>query len=118
MNQGMHYQDYILIHPAPLIGDGWGQFLSILTVKTENVRQKTITVNPNGTSQDCSNSGETVPKELLKRTNFSPHCDIEMCRDENGARNIKYRTVIHSVLGTGKGEAYTNTAKLMREYVT
>jgi len=106
MNQGMYYQDYILIHPPPLIGTGWGQFLSILTVKTENVRQKTITVNQNGTSQDCSNYGETVPKELLKRTHFCPHCDIEMCCDENGARNIRYRTVVHPVLGTSKRDAY------------
>ena len=105
MNQGMHYQDYIFIQPAPLIGAGWGQFLSILTVKTENVRQKTITVNQNGTSQDSSNCVETVPKELLERTHFCLHCDIEMCRDENEARNIKYRTIIHQVLGAGKGEA-------------
>ncbi|MCL2923903.1 MAG: transposase [Trichodesmium sp. MAG_R04] len=101
----MYYQDYILNHPALLIGAGWGQSLSILTVKTENIRQKTITSNQNGTSQDSSNCVETVPKELLRRIPFCPHCDIEMCRNENEARNIKYRTVIHPVLGASKGEA-------------
>ncbi|NES64638.1 MAG: transposase, partial [Okeania sp. SIO2D1] len=46
---------------------GWGQFLTILTVKAGNAGQKTIAVNPKNTSQDCSNCGEKVPKELSQR---------------------------------------------------
>jgi len=33
---------------------GWGQFVTILTVKAQNSGQKTIAVNPQNTSQDCS----------------------------------------------------------------
>ncbi|NEP84333.1 MAG: transposase, partial [Okeania sp. SIO3B3] len=45
-----------------------GQFLSILTVKAGNAGQKTIAVNPKNTSQDCSNCGKKVKKELNIRT--------------------------------------------------
>ncbi|NEP78759.1 MAG: transposase [Okeania sp. SIO3B3] len=50
--------------------------LSILTVKAENAGQKTIGVNPKNTSQDCSNCGEKVPKELNIRTHFCLHCGM------------------------------------------
>ncbi|NEP04936.1 MAG: IS200/IS605 family element transposase accessory protein TnpB [Okeania sp. SIO4D6] len=77
---------------------GWGQFLSILTVKAGNAGQKTIAVNPKNTSQDCSNCGEKVPKELDIRTHSCPHCGIVIDRDLNAAINIKNRAVGHSVL--------------------
>ncbi|NET44808.1 transposase [Okeania sp. SIO2B3] len=77
---------------------GWGQFLSILTVKAENTGQKTIAVNPKNTSQDCSNCGKKVDKELSQRTHSCPHCGIAIDRDLNAAINIKNRAVGHSVL--------------------
>ncbi|NET15673.1 MAG: transposase [Okeania sp. SIO1H6] len=98
---------------------GWGQFLSILTVKAGNAGQKTIAVNPKNTSQDCSNCGEKVPKELNIRTHFCPHCGIVIDRDLNAAINIKNRAVGHSVLKArgarcnsraGKREAHTIAA--------
>ncbi|NEO55690.1 MAG: IS200/IS605 family element transposase accessory protein TnpB [Okeania sp. SIO3B5] len=95
---------------------GWSQFLTILTVKAENAGQKTIAVNPKNTSQDCSNCGEKVPKELNIRTHSCPHCGIVIDRDLNAAINIKNRAVGHSVLkargarrdtGATKREAHT-----------
>ncbi|NER02646.1 MAG: transposase [Okeania sp. SIO3C4] len=84
---------------------GWGQFLTILTVKAENAEQKTIAVNPKNTSQDCSNCGEKVDKELNIRTDYCPHCGVVIDRDlfaqhdlGNAAINIKNRAVGHSVL--------------------
>ena len=77
---------------------GWGQFLTILTVKAENAGQKTRAVNPHSTSQDCSNCGEKVPKELSQRTHSCPHCGIVIDRDLNAAINIKNRAAGHSVL--------------------
>ncbi len=74
-----------------------GKFLSILTVKAENVGVKTIAVNPKNTSQDCSNCGEKVSKELNIRTHCCPHCGIVIDRDLNAAINIKNRAVGHSV---------------------
>ncbi|NET42203.1 transposase [Okeania sp. SIO2B3] len=83
---------------------GWSQFLSILTVKAGNAGQKTIAVNHKNTSQDCSNCGEKVPKELNIRTHSCRHCGTVIDRDfaqhdlGNAAINIKNRTVGHSVL--------------------
>ncbi|MDY7004640.1 MAG: transposase [Cyanobacteriota bacterium] len=95
---------------------GWGQFLTILTVKAENAGQKAIAVNPKNTSQDCSNCGKKVPKELKIRTHSCPHCRVVIDRDLNAAINIKNRAVGHSVLKargvrcngrTAKREAHT-----------
>lgn len=95
---------------------GWRQFLTILSVKAENAGRLTIAVNPSGTTTDCSNCGEKVPKKLSDRIHSCPHCGIVMCRDKNAAANIKHRAVGHSVLkargvlrdtGTGKREAHT-----------
>ncbi|GGA08041.1 RNA-guided endonuclease TnpB family protein [Okeania sp. KiyG1] len=104
-------------HLSKSINDaGWGKFLSILTVKAENAGQKTIAVNPKNTSQDCSNCGEKVPKELNIRTHYCPHCGIAIDRDLNAAINIKNRAVGHSVFkacgarrdtGATKREAHT-----------
>ncbi|NEO58141.1 MAG: transposase [Okeania sp. SIO3B5] len=104
-------------HLSKSINDaGWGQFLSILTVKAGNAGQKTIGVNPKNTSQDCSNCGEKVPKKLSQRTHSCPHCGIVIDRDLNAAINIKNRAVGHSVFkargarrdtGATKREAYT-----------
>ncbi|WP_375339978.1 zinc ribbon domain-containing protein [Okeania sp. KiyG1] len=91
---------------------------------------KTIAVNPKNTSQDCSNCGEKVPKELNIRTHSSPHCGIVIDCDlfafaqhpvgkhslGNAAINIKNRAAGHSVLkargarrntGATKREAHT-----------
>ena len=40
---------------------GWGQFISILTVKAENAGLKVIAVNPNGTSQECVRFVQSKP---------------------------------------------------------
>lgn len=39
---------------------GWGQFVTILSHKAENAGLKVITVNPKGTSQECSNCGQKL----------------------------------------------------------
>ncbi|MDY7004568.1 MAG: transposase [Cyanobacteriota bacterium] len=106
---------------------GWGQFLTILTVKAGNAGVKTIGVNPKNTSQDCSNCGEKVPKELKIRTHSCPHCGIVIDRDLNAAINIKNRAVGHSVLKaracpTGYRDCETRSPhysfNLVWEYVT
>ncbi len=88
----------------------------LLTVKAGNAGQKTKGVNPRNTSQDCSNCGEKVDKELNIRTHCCPHCGTVIDRDLNAAINIKNRAAGHSVLkargvrrntGTVKREAYT-----------
>jgi putative transposase len=77
---------------------GWGQFLQILSLKAERAGLLAIAVNPNGTSQDCSNCGHKVKKELSDRWHYCHHCGCSLDRDHNAAINVKYRAVGHSVL--------------------
>ncbi|NEQ74731.1 MAG: transposase [Okeania sp. SIO2C9] len=121
-------------HLSKSINDaGWGKFLSILTVKAGNAGQKTIGVNPKNTSQDCSNCGKKVPKELNIGTHSCPHCAVVIDRDVfafaqhpvgkhdlgNAVINIKNRVAGPSVLkargarrdtAAGKREAHTKQA--------
>lgn len=77
---------------------GWGTFLLILSIKAERAGLMTIAVNPNGTTQDCSNCGVTVPKTIRDRWHSCPECGCELDRDHNAAINIRNRAVGHSVL--------------------
>lgn len=75
---------------------GWSQFISILKVKAERAGLITIAVNPNGTSQNCSNCGSKVLKTLVVRIHKCS-CGLEICRDLNAAINVKNLAVGHSV---------------------
>lgn len=77
---------------------GWGQFRQILSIKAEKAGLLAIAVLPGGTSQDCSNCGQKVKKELSERWHSCHHCGCELDRDQNAAINIKHRAVGHSVL--------------------
>jgi putative transposase len=70
---------------------GWGQFISILTVKAENAGLKVVAVNPNGTSLECSSCGNKVKKSLSQRIHNCPNCKVSLCRDLNAGINIKNR---------------------------
>ncbi|MEM6752579.1 MAG: transposase [Cyanobacteria bacterium P01_C01_bin.38] len=70
---------------------GWSQFINILTFKAENAGLRVIAVNPNGTSQECSNCGHVVKKPLSQRMHNCPVCHTSICRDWNAAQNIRNR---------------------------
>jgi putative transposase len=70
---------------------GWSQFITILSNKAENAGLKVIAVNPNGTSQECSNCGHKVNQPLSQRMHYCPICYTRACRDLNAAINIKNR---------------------------
>jgi putative transposase len=76
---------------------GWGQFLQILNTLAVSAGCLVVGVNPNGTSQECSDCGATVPKTLADRWH-SCQCGASYCRDHNAARNIKHRAAGHPVL--------------------
>ena len=71
-----------------ILDAGWGQFLSILSVKALNAGLITKAVNPRNTSQNCSNCGTKVPKKLKDRIHSCPHCGFTADRDVNAAINI------------------------------
>ena len=80
-----------------ILDAGWGQFLSILSTKAANAGLLTVGVNPKGTSQNCSNCGQKVPKKLSERKHSCPYCGFEADRDINAAINIKNLAVGHPV---------------------
>jgi putative transposase len=71
-----------------ILDAGWGQFLTILQTKAENAGSLTVAVNPNGTSQNCSNCGHKVLKTLKDRVHSCPKCGYTADRDVNAAINI------------------------------
>jgi putative transposase len=90
---------------------GWGTFLQILSIKAERAGVMTIAVNPNGTTQDCSNCGQKVLKTIRDRWHSCPHCGLELDRDHNAAINIKQRAVGHPVLKARGVRRNSGTAK-------
>lgn len=66
----------------------WGKFLSILSYKAEYAGRRFTQVNPNGTSQTCSNCGFKVPKDLSVRIHNCPNCGVSLHRDYNSALNV------------------------------
>jgi putative transposase len=68
---------------------GWGMFLNALSYKAEWAGRVFVKVNPNGTSQICSNCGATVSKDLSVRIHNCPYCGIVLHRDYNSALNVK-----------------------------
>jgi putative transposase len=76
-----------------IIDAGWGQFLEILRLKAVKAGVLTVEVNPNGTSQYCSNCGHKVPKKLKDRIHNCDNCGTILCRDVNAAINIKHLAV-------------------------
>ena len=57
-----------------------------------------IAVNPNGTTQNCSNCGTHVPKTIADRWHSCPVCGLELDRDVNAAINIKNIAVGRTVI--------------------
>lgn len=67
----------------------WSNFVSILKFKAVEAKTKEIIeVNPNGTSQRCSNCGYIVKKDLSVRQHYCPNCKILISRDLNASLNI------------------------------
>jgi len=67
----------------------WGMFINqILPTKTRLTGRTLIYVDPQYTSQLCSNCLNLVPKSLDERVHRCPYCGIEMDRDVNAARSI------------------------------
>jgi putative transposase len=74
-----------------ILDAAWGQLLFQLHAKAENAGHEVIEVHAPGTSQDCSDCGDKVLKDLSVRVHNCPSCGIVMDRDENAARNILAR---------------------------
>lgn len=79
-----------------ILDAGWAELVRMTTYKAEGAGGVVIRVNPQNTSQECSNCGELALKELAERTHRCP-CGLVLDRDVNAARVILKR---------GLGEVY------------
>jgi len=70
---------------------GWSRFIGMIAYKEEESGGQLIQVNPRVTTQACSGCGETVPKDLSRRTHRCPICGQVMDRDLNAALNVLAR---------------------------
>jgi len=66
----------------------WDRFLKCLEYKAEIAGAKVIKVNPQNTTQMCSQCGKIVKKDLSVRIHKCPYCGLEIDRDYNSALNV------------------------------
>ena len=69
----------------------WGSFIGMLRYKAEKAGARIIEVDGRNTTQDCSNCGVRVPKNIHVRVHHCPSCGLTMDRDLNAARNVLHR---------------------------
>jgi putative transposase len=70
---------------------GWNMFANMLAYKAEGAGCRVVFVNPENTSQECSNCHQIVRKDLSNRIHECPFCGLSIDRDLNAARNILTR---------------------------
>ena len=82
-------------HLAKSIADAaWNTFfILILTSKAEEAGRRLVKVDPRYTSQECSQCGEIVKKDLSVRIHSCPHCGLVLDRDVNAAVNILNKAI-------------------------
>ena len=66
----------------------WSQFAQQLFFKAEDAGRKIIAIEPQGTSQICSQCGMIVKKDLSIRWHNCPVCGLSIHRDYNASLNI------------------------------
>jgi len=100
-----------------ILDAAWTQFTQRLAYKAEEAGGLFIRVNPSGTSQECSQCGQTVPKSLSVRVHRCPSCGLVVDRDLNAARNVLQRALNGATSGVGRthGNACGGEGCLVRE---
>ncbi len=81
---------------------GWASFINILSLKAANAGRTVLGVDPNYTSQDCSDCGHRQ-KVNIGHAYVCPNCGMDMHRDVNAALNI---------LNRGRDAAFSEGAQL------
>uniref|UniRef100_UPI0025FDD099 RNA-guided endonuclease InsQ/TnpB family protein n=1 Tax=Okeania sp. SIO2F4 TaxID=2607790 RepID=UPI0025FDD099 len=75
--------------PLQSISDvAWSTFRQWLEYLGSKYGKLTIAVQPQNTSQNCSNCGQKVQKSLSTRTHICPNCGYVEDRDINAAKKI------------------------------
>jgi len=80
------------LHLGKYITDaGWNMFANMISYKAEEASCQVVFVDPKNTTQECSNCGTLVKKELDERIHECPECGLTIDRDLNAAKNILIR---------------------------
>jgi putative transposase len=85
-----------------IVDAAWGQFMQRLAYKAEEAGCTFVRVNPNGTSQECSQCGTVVQKNIGVRVHSCPLCGLTIDRDLNAARNVLQRALKEATSGAGR----------------
>lgn len=71
-----------------------GMLMAMLSYKAAKAGGCFVAVDARNTSQECSRCGALVQKVLSDRIHRCAHCDLEVHRDVNAARNVLRRAVV------------------------
>ena len=80
-----------------------GMMIAMLRYKAERASGRFAVVNARNTSQECSQCGRTVQKDLSVRIHRCAHCKMEVHRDVGAARNVLKRAVAGPWSGFARG---------------
>jgi putative transposase len=72
-----------------ILDASWGRFRQFVSYKAENAGKLYVPVNYRGTTQRCSQCGETVKKKLKDRIHKCSNCEFVASRDYNSALEVK-----------------------------
>ena len=75
-----------------ILDASWSRFTQMLGYKAERADIQIVGVDPRGTTQNCSNCGKTVPKNLSDRMHIC-ECGLEISRDYNSAIYLLKRAI-------------------------
>lgn len=72
----------------PIADAAWYQFAQVLFYKAEEAGRKIVAIDPQDTSQICSQCGTVVKKKLSTRWHKCSVCGLHLDRDHNASLNI------------------------------
>ena len=94
-----------------MLDTSWGKLREYVYFKAERAGNTRILVDTRNTTQMCNKCKKFVYKSLKDRLHSCPHCGLEMPRDYNSAKEIKYRT-IQRITEIGKGLAESTPVEM------
>ena len=86
-----------------ILDSSWGKLRQFTSYKAANAGKMYVEVEYKGTTQDCSQCGARVPKEIWQREHKCDKCGFVVPRDYNSALEIKNRALIE--IGMGRAES-------------
>lgn len=97
-----------------ILGSAWGNVLRFTQYKGLRRNKLTITIQPSGTSQECSHCGHIHPANRATQAQFvCQRCGLALNADLNASRVIKKRGVDQVGKPTAKGKKPVRVRRLL-----